>query len=457
ATTTEIYGADSGPLLGLQATTDSRLGTITLVGDPSLVAIGEQYLRQLDLRQRQVALSVKILDVNLDNDTDINNSFAFRWGNNFIVNDNGQMLAAFGRNMPARSSDFNINAEPGQLNLETTSSNSGSAANSGNQFVLDRRSTNSLTDSQLNDLNNKLTSGTGTELVRSINPETGQTTVQVVPIDNNSSSVISNNLSSIQREISRVLGRSATITRGNSTSSDSSTSSSGARRINPALNYPTDNFFDFVRATVQSRSTKILASPTLVLQEGEQTSRPSNSDIGRKVPNEGKIKVGQSVITGYEIVSGTENSRNSCQPQFGVAGLELGAGVEKIDDNGFVTFYLQPRVAAAVGSERIEGCGPINILNERELQTGSVRVRDGQTLILTGVISDTDSQVVSKWPILGDIPLIGQFFRATGGSRRKSELVILVTPRIINDEEGGSYGYGYRPETPQARDFMGLR
>jgi type IV pilus assembly protein PilQ len=81
-------------------------------------------------------------------------------------------------------------------------------------------------------------------------------------------------------------------------------------------------------------------------------------------------------------------------------------------------------------------------------------VRDGQTLILTGVIQDDDSRIVSKWPILGDIPLVGQFFRQTAGNRGKRELVILVTPRIVDDEQGGNYGYGYRPDLPAARRMM---
>ena len=60
-TTVEAYGSSIGPLVGLRATTDSRLGTVTLIGDSAVMIIAEQYLRQLDLRQRQVALSVKIL------------------------------------------------------------------------------------------------------------------------------------------------------------------------------------------------------------------------------------------------------------------------------------------------------------------------------------------------------------------------------------------------------------
>jgi type IV pilus assembly protein PilQ len=83
-----------------------------------------------------------------------------------------------------------------------------------------------------------------------------------------------------------------------------------------------------------------------------------------------------------------------------------------------------------------------------------VRVRDGQTLILTGVISDLDQEEVTKWPILGDVPLIGQFFRNSGKTRQKRELVIMVTPRIINDTEGGTFGYGWQPGTPQSRELM---
>ena len=51
---------------------------------------------------------------------------------------------------------------------------------------------------------------------------------------------------------------------------------------------------------------------------------------------------------------------------------------------------------------------------------------------------------------------MGQFFRDSEGGRRKRELVVLVTPRLIADGEAGVYGYGYRPETREARAFSGL-
>ncbi|WP_094556098.1 type II secretion system protein GspD [Synechococcus sp. 1G10] len=367
--TVEAFGASSGPLVGLRATTDPRLGTITIVGEPSLVAIGEQYLKQLDLRQRQVALSVKILDLTLTNDTKIDNSFAFRYGNNFIVNNGGQLLGAFGSLLPPAAGAFNR------------------------------------------------------------------------------SSVLDN-----------VLG-------------------SPTPNSNPGMQYPKDTFFDFLSAQIQSENAKVLASPTLILSENPETivggadvggvglssggegggssdtSGLSQATIGRTRANESFVTVGRQVVTSYDVTQ-NENAGTTCEPSFSTAGLTFGARVSKIDDNGFVTFTLSPAISGVVDRQPVPGCGDIDILRLRRLDTGSVRVRDGQTLILTGVISDEDFQVVSKWPILGDLPLLGQFFRKTSGSRNKNELVILVTPRIIDDEQGGSFGYGYNPSSRDARRLM---
>ena len=180
-----------------------------------------------------------------------------------------------------------------------------------------------------------------------------------------------------------------------------------------------------------------------------------SSAIGRRRANEGVVRVGTNVVTGYE--TQTTQGAISCVPELSTAGLVLGARVEKIDDNGFVTFVLSPSISAVTDKERAPaGCGSdLNILSIRSLDTGALRVRDGQTLIMTGVISDFDRAEVSKWPILGDIPLIGSLFRSSGSRREKRELVIMVTPKIVNDQEGGVYGYGYQPSSSEARSFMG--
>ena len=107
------------------ATTDDRLETITLLGPTKLVTVAEEF-QKLDLRQRQVALTVRILDVNISDGKTLDNSWAMRQ-NNFIVNDNGKLLAAFGKNLPpdesgdfASSATAAIKANPGMDYLNDT-------------------------------------------------------------------------------------------------------------------------------------------------------------------------------------------------------------------------------------------------------------------------------------------------------------------------------------------------
>lgn len=464
-TSVESYGAATGPLVGLQATTDTRLSTITLVGAPRLVSIAEQYLKQLDLRQRQVALGVRILDVNLENDFEIANSFAFRWGNNFIVNDNGQLLGAFGRNLPATAANFTES----EVITRSSSSNSSSLG----QLSLNSADTSNLTLGQLSSVNSNLIRETGFELL-----PTGVLRQVNTDISRSGSDLTSR----IEGLLSSSLGRNVSLQQSSNFFNSSSSDFAGSRRPNPGLNFPADNFFDFVRAQIVSRNTKLIASPTLILQENSSllretgsggSSSSSQSDdnpggldqytidspIGRRRANEAVVRVGTNVITEFETSSsangGTVSNVITCTPTLSTAGLVLGARVEKIDDNGFVTFSLSPSISAVTDRLPVAGCGSIDILSVRRLDTGALRVRDGQTLILTGVISDFDVAEVTKWPILGDIPLIGQFFRASNSIRQKRELVIMVTPRIINDTEGGTYGYGYQPSTPASRSFLG--
>lgn len=81
-------------------------------------------------------------------------------------------------------------------------------------------------------------------------------------------------------------------------------------------------------------------------------------------------------------------------------------------------------------------------------------MRDAQTLILSGIIQDSDIENVSKVPILGDLPIIGALFRSTSSINTRSEVIIIVTPRIIDDSQDATWGYTYQPgpETQKVLD-----
>ncbi len=470
----QTYGASKGPLLGLNATPDPRLGTLALVGDPAVVGVAEQYLRQLDLRQRQVALNVKILDVNLENTAEIENSFAIRWGDNFIVSDNGQLLGAFGSNLPPGANSFRRDLAPPLEQIGSSSERTASLNRGASRALTVNRSRGlSLTDSQIQEINNELESIGGFKIEKL----SGDERLEIIQIDGESTNFTSRDQRKIERILSRVSGKEITTSRAFDRARNSrntrSSDVAGSRRPNPGSFYDSNSFFDFVRAQIVSGSTKLLASPTLILQENPAELRETadssgsqqggldeysiESPIGRRRANEGVVRVGTNVPTKVSVNNNNNSGTSSCDIQeLTTAGLVLGARIEKIDDNGFVTFALSPSVSAVVDELPAgSGCPPISILAVRRLDTGALRVRDGQTLILTGVISETDRQVVTKWPILGDIPIIGQFFRSTSSSKEKRELVIMVTPRIVGDDQGGIYGYGYRPSSGDARGLLG--
>ncbi|KGF95653.1 putative proteinral (type II) secretion pathway protein D precursor [Prochlorococcus marinus str. MIT 9201] len=317
------YGIKGGPLSGLIGTADLRLQTITLIGSKDLIKTAEKYLKSLDVRHRQVALNIKIIDVTLTKNDIKNNIFELRTGETRIINNSG-------------------------LSLVT-----------GNMDPFEPL---------------------GSENIKTLNPG------DIIPV-------------------------------------------------------PEGNIMNWLEAKIVNENAKILASPTLILGENPNilSSGAASVDegldsasIGRPYKNEGFIKVGETVVTGF--TQSNDDGVVTCTAEEGTAGITFGAKVDKIDDNGFVTFALSPAISSVTRSVEISGCGIQNTLSVRQLDTGSIRVRNGDTLILTGVLQDADNITTSKVPILGDIPLLGSLFRNNSTQKRKSELIILVTPKILKDK-----------------------
>ena len=316
----DTYRIAKGPLSGLLGTADLRLQTITLIGSEELVKTAEKYIKSLDIRHRQVALTIKIIDVSLTKSDIKNNIFELRTGDTRIINNSGLGLIT-GNTQPANPPD---------------------TAN----------------------VPNLLTGG---------------------------------------------------LSEG--------------------------NFLNWLEAKITNENAKILASPTLILGENPNlltsgaasaSDGLSSATIGRPYKNEGFIKVGEQVITGF-----TQTSTDgvvTCTAEEGTAGITFGAKVDKIDDNGYVTFALSPAISSVTRTVEISGCGIQSTLSVRKLDTGIIRVKNGDTLILTGVLQDSEGVNTSKVPILGDIPILGSLFRTNATQKRKSELIILVTPKILKDK-----------------------
>lgn len=201
-------------------------------------------------------------------------------------------------------------------------------------------------------------------------------------------------------------------------------------------------FLSRLESQVQSGNAKILTDPTLTVQEGQTA----------------QVNLTQDVFAGTEIQYVTTNSGGNAipieRPVTKKAGLTLGIRIERIDDNGFVSLSAAPTVSAPNGEASTSTGERIALLSERSLSSGLIRLRDGQTLILSGIIQDSDRSTVSKIPILGDIPILGALFRSTNRVNQRNEVVVLLTPQIIDDSErSSSMGYNYTP-SPDVRQLL---
>ena len=64
------------------------------------------------------------------------------------------------------------------------------------------------------------------------------------------------------------------------------------------------------------------------------------------------------------------------------------------------------------------------------------RIRSGETLVIGGLITRSDNTATTKIPLLGDLPVIGQFFRSRERATVETELLIFVTATVLDEEEG---------------------
>ena len=106
-----------------------------------------------------------------------------------------------------------------------------------------------------------------------------------------------------------------------------------------------------------------------------------------------------------------------------------------IHDDGYVTMKIRPEVSSAATSLKTGQNNLIPIVDTSEVQT-TVRVKDGVTIMIGGLIKDEKSLADSRVPILGAIPVVGGAFRSQSRGKEKSEIVIFLTPRVITGDLG---------------------
>lgn len=180
---------------------------------------------------------------------------------------------------------------------------------------------------------------------------------------------------------------------------------------------------------VENRKGRVVANPRILITNGQEATIDLTSDYVK--------------TTTAQVVAGTLSP--TVQKTYDI-GDDNGIKVTLtpfISPDGYVTLDIEPDYSTikeqiydtqGEGEEQARYLAA-TLLQRRDMELKSVRIKDGETLVIGGMIREDEQKTVSKIPFLGDIPGIGMFFRSTSTNKTKEEMIIMITPKIIVDSE----------------------
>ena len=192
------------------------------------------------------------------------------------------------------------------------------------------------------------------------------------------------------------------------------------------INYPSMSLSWTINYIIESRKGRIVANPRILITNGKEATIDLTSDYVKTVTS--------------QIVQGVNNATSQKDYEIGDDNGIKVTLTPFISPDGYVTLDINPDYATISGREYTynedqEQELAATLLQRRNLELKGVRIKDGETLIIGGMIRDEETKNIAKIPFLGDIPYIGAIFRSSNTEKTKEEMIIMITPRIITDNE----------------------
>lgn len=177
---------------------------------------------------------------------------------------------------------------------------------------------------------------------------------------------------------------------------------------------------------VDNKKGRVVANPRILITNSEESTIDLTSDYVKTVTS--------------QVVQGTQQATSQKDYEIGD---DNGIKVEItpfISPDGYVTLDINPDYATIKDREYAtndhgEQELVATLLQRRNLELKKVRIKDGETLIIGGMLREEETKNISKIPLLGDLPYIGAVFRSTSTVKSKEEMIIMITPKIITDNE----------------------
>jgi type II secretory pathway component GspD/PulD (secretin) len=170
-----------------------------------------------------------------------------------------------------------------------------------------------------------------------------------------------------------------------------------------------------IRSLLTEKKAKMLANPTIVATHD----------------TEAIISIVDEIIRRTTIQQNGSSNFITLQPEYGEAGIVLDI-LPKIGEDGTVSLRVRPSVSTIKEVAVQEDGGLVTLLSKRDLLTQSVRMKDGETLLIGGLVQEEDTTRVDKLPGLANLPIVGALGRASARNGKRTELVLMITPHIMN-------------------------
>lgn len=186
------------------------------------------------------------------------------------------------------------------------------------------------------------------------------------------------------------------------------------------------------------------------LQSNSQVNILSTPNILTMDNEEAKIVVGRNIP--FPVASGRDSNNNplvTYQREDVAITLKV---TPQINESDYVTLEVFQEVSEIEEDAQGLDVSTAGFITSKRSAETTVLVRDNQTVVIGGLMGQTSTQVETKIPLLGDLPLIGALFRGRRESTRKTNLLIFLTPHVI--DEPADLEEVYRIKVAQREEFL---
>jgi type II secretory pathway component GspD/PulD (secretin) len=358
---------------------DSRNRQVIVVGTKEDIAIADQAIRFIDKRPKEVHIQVSVIELDNQGIRQLGASLNVQ-GNGLsgsIMGNNGNPLVQF---LPGLGSPGNL-INPGVSNLSTTATSTGFPP----AQVFTQSSTYSSATANAASTPVPVPAPGFSGLIGALIPAVAPTIAGVA-----ASSAAQSAFNFLT--LSKAAGGRANIA-----------TLPAALGVNLNL-------------ALQTNKAKVIANPSVVVVDNTEALITIATEVIHKVTSTVSLGV---VSTNVELTK---------------AGIFLDV-LPKITEDGFITMRLRPTVSSPTTQQTFANdTVVVTPLSYRDILSQQLRVRDGQTLVIGGLFTEQEAADIAKVPYLAEAPILGALFRNTLKGRNRTELIMLLTPKIVEEE-----------------------